>query len=131
MDGGVNHMEIATMKPLVLSAVLVVALAAPVSAGFPDAIEAYDQGDYENAFAEAMPVAKSGDPDAQYLLGHFYARGEGVQPSLVSAYLWYTLAAQQGDTFAASALDDLARRMSPKQVADAKALAQGWRPTTE
>ncbi len=119
------------MKTLVLATALVVALAAPASAGLPDAIEAYDLGDYAGAFAEAMPVAKSGDADAQYLVGHFYARGQGVRTSFVHAYFWYTLAARQGDEFAAGAVDDLARRMSPKQVAEAKALARGWTPTTD
>ncbi len=119
------------MKPLVLATVLVVALAAPASAGLPDAIEAYDQGDYASAFAEAMPVAQRGDADAQYLLGYLYARGEGVRTNLVHAYFWYTLAARQGDEIAAGALDDLARRMNPKQVAEAKALARGWTPAVD
>ena len=119
------------MKPLLLATVLVVALAAPASAGLPDAIEAYDRGDYASAFAEAMPVAQHGDADAQYLVGHFYARGQGVRTSLVHAYFWYTLAARQGDEYAAGARDDLARRMSPNQVAEAKALARGWVPAAD
>ena len=119
------------MKPLLLATILVVAFAVPASAGFPDAIEAYDQGDYASAFAEAMPVAKGGDADAQYLVGHFYARGQGVRTSFVHAYFWYTLAARQGDEFAAGAVDDLARRMSPNQVAEAKALARGWTPAAD
>jgi TPR repeat protein len=119
------------MKQLVFAAVFVVALSAPASAGLPDAIEAYDQGDYESAFAEAMPAARRGDADAQYLLGHLYARGEGTEPSLVRAYLWYTLAARQGDEYAAGALVELGRRMSREQVAEAEALASGWTPATD
>ncbi len=119
------------MKTLVLAPALVVALAAPASAGLPDAIEAYDQGDYASAFAAAMPVARRGDADAQYLVGHFYVRGQGVRTSLVHAYFWYTLAARQGDPFAAGALDDLARSMSPEQVTEAKALARVWTPAAD
>ncbi len=118
------------MKRIVLAAALAVAFAAPASAGFPAAVEAYDQGDYATAFAESKPVAEGGDADAQYLLGFLYARGEGVRRDIVRAYLWFTLAARQGDEIAAGAAAKLARRMRPDQVAEAKALVRAWTPAS-
>ncbi len=50
---------------------------------------------------------------------------------LVLAYLWYTLAARQGDEFAAAALAGLALSLSPEQIAAAEALARDWTPAAE
>lgn len=119
------------MRRFALAAAFAFACAAPAAADFPAAIEAYDQGDYESSFAEAKAVAERGDADAQYLLGYLYARGEGVPRDPVLSYLWYTLAARQGDAFAAAALAGLALVMSPEQIAAAEALACGWTPAAE
>ena len=114
------------MVRFVLAVLLVAALAAPASADFPAAVEAYDQGDYAIAFAETRPVAERGDADAQYMLGFLYARGEGVRRDLVRAYLWFSLAARQGDQIAADMVASLSRRMTPEQIARAKELARDW-----
>ena len=58
-------------------------------------------------------------------------RGEGVRRDLLLAYLWYTLAARQGDEFAAAALAGLALSLSPEQIAAAEALARDWTPAAE
>lgn len=42
------------------------------------AMDAYERGDYAAALREAGPLAKGGDPMAQYLLGHLYFNGHGV-----------------------------------------------------
>ena len=85
-------------------------------------------GDYGAAFAEAMADAARGVGDAQYLVGFLYSRGEGVAVDLVRAYLWFSLAAGQGDAFAMDALAGLARRMTAVQITEAEALARDWRP---
>ena len=117
------------MKRFVLAAVLGAVLAAPATADFPAAVEAYDQGDYVTAFEESRPPAERGDGEAQYMLGFLYARGEGVRRDLVRAYLWFTLAARQGDAIAADALAGLSARMSREQIAAAESLARAWKPT--
>lgn len=114
------------MVRALLVVLLAATLAAPASADFPAAVEAYDQGDYATAFAETRPVAEQGDPDAQYMLGFLYARGEGVRRDLVRAYLWFSLAARHGDPIAADMVVSLSRRMTPEQIAQAKALALEW-----
>ncbi len=117
------------MKRVVLAAALAFVAPAPAPADFPAPVEAYDQGDYAAAFAESKPVAERGDADAQYMLGFLYARGEGVRRDIVRAYVWFALAARQGDEIAADATAYLARRMRPDQVAEAKALVRAWMPT--
>ena len=48
----------------------------PARADFADAIQAYDGGDYDTAFAESLAAAKRGDADAQYLAGLLALRGQ-------------------------------------------------------
>ncbi len=116
------------MHRYVLAAALALSVARPAAAEFADAIEAYDQGDYATTFAELRPLAEAGDPNAQYMLGFLYERGEGVARDLTRAYAWYGLAARQGDAFAAQALAQLARRMSAAQIAEAEAYARAVAP---
>ncbi len=117
---------LAAMKYCALAVLLVAAQ--PAYAGFPAAIEAYDQGDYALSFGETEPLAERGDMDAQFMLGFLYARGEGVARDPVRAYLWYALAASQGDRFAADDLAALTRAMTAADRASAEALLRGWRP---
>ena len=118
------------MKHVVLVAAIAAAafVAAPARGDFPAAIAAYDGGEYATAFEEAMAVAAQGDKDAQYMVGFLYSRGEGVALDRVRAYLWFSLAADQGDRFAMDALAGLARRMTTARIAEAEALARDWRP---
>ncbi len=116
------------MHRYILAAVLALSVVHPAAADFADAIEAYDQGDYATTFAVTRPLAESGDPDAQYLLGYLYERGEGVARDLTRAYAWYGMAARQGDAFAAHALTELARRMSAAEIAEAEAFTRAIAP---
>ena len=111
------------------AAVLFGFAAAPAAADFPAAVAAYDGGDYAAAFAESVAEAGRGDADAQYLAGFLYLRGEGVRRDPVRAYMWFTLAARQGDAIAADALAGLAREMTADQIAEAEALARDWLPS--
>ena len=118
------------MKHVVHVAAIILAglTAAPARADYPAAIAAYDGGDYVAAFSESMADAARGDGDAQYLVGFLYFRGEGVAVDLVRAYLWFSLAADQGDRFAMDELAGLARRMTAAQISEAEALARDWEP---
>lgn len=114
-----------------MAAVLAGARAAPAAAGFAEAVEAYDQGDYATTFAESLPLARAGDADAQAMLGYLYARGEGIGRDPVAAYFWYALAARQGDPFAAEAAAALARTLTPAERASAEARLRAWSPSAE
>ena len=105
------YMQTVVIRRLSLAIAFWVGMAAVVRADFPAAVAAYDQGDYATTFAESQPLAERGDAEAQYMLGFLYARGEGVGRDLVHAFLWYSLAAWQGDKIAADALIELSRRI--------------------
>ena len=71
------------MKPFVAAVVLLVALAAVVSAQTPE--------------IDALRVrAWQGDPEAQFDLGYAYFVGEGVPQDEAEAAWWVRLAADQG-----------------------------------
>ncbi len=76
---------------------LVVLTAAPtaVQAGFPEGVAAFKVKDYKKAYAEWLPLAKSGDPRAQANLGLLYRRGYGVKKNFAKAAAWYERAAEQ------------------------------------
>ena len=57
---------------------------------------AYEKGDYATALREWKPLAKQGNADAQFNLGHVYRRGQGVPKNYKTAVKWYRLAAEQG-----------------------------------
>lgn len=77
-------------------------------------------------------AANQGEPFAQASLGILYGFGKGVTPDLVQALMWYDLAADHtsgGDQVSIVEMrDDLASRMTPQQVAEARRLAKEWKP---
>lgn len=64
-------------------------------------------------------AAEQGHPAAQNRLGVMYERGEGVSPDLIEAYKWYTLAAEQKNTFAVANRISLERQLSCEPIAAA------------
>ena len=67
-------------------------------------------------------AAKKGAVIAQLNLGEMYMLGIGVERDAVRAHLWLSLAAQGGNGWARETRDMLARRMSPTEIARARAL---------
>jgi len=77
------------------------ALAAPAAAGpLEDGITAYREKAYTKAAESWRPLAESGNPAAQYLLGSLYVEGNGVEQNDATAFLWFQRAANQGDAAA-------------------------------
>jgi hypothetical protein len=70
---------------------------------------------------EQVELANCGDATAQFYLAAMY--GNGIQ-----ALKWYTLAAEGGDEGAAVVRDELSKKLSPGQVAEARRQAQEWVP---
>ena len=87
-----------------------------------------DDGDYETALREFRPLAEQGHAEAQLNLGIMYSLGLGVPKDHVQAYVWYTLAAGQGDDLAEKFKDHLEKSMTLDQLAEAQRLAREWRP---
>ncbi len=85
----------------------------------------YDRGQgvpQDNALAMQWyrKAAEQGLPQAQVNLAIMYEEGQGVPVDNVQAYLWYALADSQGDGQAPQALQDVAKKMTVAQVADAE-----------
>ncbi len=89
---------------------LAVMNADPGRAGEPNYVEA------AKWFRKA---AELGVRDSQYNLGILYARGLGVEKDLRQSFLWFALAAQQGDTDAGKKRDEIAGQMDPAMLASA------------
>jgi len=100
----------------------------PARADYYDGLTAYQRQDFAAAFGELAPLADTGDPRSQKLLGLMYRDGQGVPQDFVRAHLWLNLAAAAGDSEAASARDELSQRMDRAQLAEAQRLAADWRP---
>jgi TPR repeat protein len=73
-------------------------------------------------------AAVQGEAKAQFYLGIQSAFGEGGPLDLVQAHMWYSLAAGNGNAHAPGYRDDLARQMTPAQIAEAHKRAREWRP---
>jgi Sel1 repeat len=94
-------------------------------------------------FSEAMKwyrkAAEQGDGPAQGMLGIIYGNGlgpiGGVQPDVIQAYMWLTLAASNlaGTERDATiqARDRLLAGMSKAEVGKAQQLAREWKPPTD
>ena len=97
------------------------------AADFGSAMMQYQQRNYVAAYKEFNLLANQGDADAQFVLGDMYSKGQGTKQDYVQAHKWYSLAAQNGAQGAAQARDDLAKRMTKKEITDAERLAREWR----
>ena len=81
-------------------------------ADVPDALRAYQRGDFEAAAAELMPFAEKGDPRAQFAIGRMCFYGQVLAQDARAAAAWYRRAAEQG--------------YAPAQLAYGIALDGGW-----
>ena len=87
--------------------------------------------DYPRNTAQAAvwygKAAELGSVVAQNAFGQLCENGYGLKASYVAAYKWYSLAAEGGSEPAKINMATLADRMTPEQIADAKAQAQEWK----
>ncbi len=72
-------------------------------------------------------AAQQGDAGAQNNLALMYFNGRGVPKDYVQARMWANLAAAQGNEQARKAVDLLAEKMTPAQLAEAERLAREWK----
>jgi uncharacterized protein len=119
-----------TFKPVFAAILVMFSLAAPVAAGpLEDGYSAYTRGDFATAMRLMRPLADQGHVTAQTVVGLMYYFN--YSGDYVSAYMWFTLAAAQGNAFAEMFLKDTADKMTREQVAQAEKLAREWKPTTQ
>ncbi|MDB2407546.1 sel1 repeat family protein [Jannaschia sp.] len=149
------------MKHLALTLAL---LATPATADIEEARDLMEANRFEEAREALWPAARSGNADAEELIGVMYALGLGVArdemrafdwylrsamkghpgaqsgvgwyyevgtglpaPDLVRAYMWYALSAIGGDPDAAISQEEVVKKMTPEQIAQAHAMIADYR----
>ena len=86
------------------------------------------RGDYAGALEILRPLAQGGNSRAQIRLAEMYAMGFGVKQDSIQSYIWYSLAARDGNTAAAAGRDRMAARLQPAQIKQADKVVEGMRP---
>jgi localization factor PodJL len=86
--------------------------------------------DYAGAAQWFRKAAEYGVRDSQYNVAILLARGLGVQQNLSLSYVWFAIAATQGDDDAGKKRDDVGARLNPADLAAANAMAAAFHPKT-
>ena len=73
-----------------VSLILFFASASVYADDFHDGLDAYNKKDYKTAYKLWLPLAKSGDAEAQYKVGNMYAFAHGVSFDLKVSFEWHT-----------------------------------------
>jgi len=73
-------------------------------------------------------AADRGIVDSQFNLGVLYGEGTGVDRDLVQSYVWYSLAAAQGDSIAGQRAERVSLDLSKKQQAQADSRLKAFTP---
>jgi TPR repeat protein len=84
--------------------------------------------DYLEAVKWFRRAADQDDPVAELRLGMMYLKNQGVPQDFVQAHKWFNLSAVQGVQDAVTNRDEVARRMTAAQIAEAQRLAREWKP---
>lgn len=84
--------------------------------------------DFSQAAQWYWKAAEQGNPAAQYQLGTMYHLGKGVSQNYVMAYMWLDLAASRGNPNAREIRRVVAAKMDPADIAEAKRMAEEWKP---
>lgn len=85
-------------------ALVLLALAAPAHADIRAARDAMEAGRFEEAYAALLPAARSGNADAEELIGVMYAMGLHVERDDARAFDWYLRASLKGHPGAQSGI---------------------------
>ncbi len=71
-------------------------------------------------------AAEQGEGDAQTYLGYIYGTGEGVPKDLITAYVWYSLGALNGNLNATGTVEFIGEELSPDEIAEVERLTETW-----
>ena len=86
------------MKNILYTIILCFLFSSSVFADLETAMNAYTEGNYEQAFKELKPLAEQGDARAQATLGDMYFWAKGVTQDYKEAKKWNRLAAENGSS---------------------------------
>jgi TPR repeat protein len=68
----------------------------PQNSNLKEGLTAFEAKEYARAIAILKPLADTGDPETQCLMGNMYHLGLGVAHDLLEAVEWYKKSAEQG-----------------------------------
>jgi len=86
------------------------------------------QRDDRRAFDWYLRASLKGHPGAQSGIGWYYEVGRGLPaPDLVRAYTWYVLSAIGGDPDAAISQEEVVKKMTDEDIAEAHKLIDDYR----
>ena len=88
---------------------------------------AFNGGNYARAYQEFKQSADGGNSLAQFMMGRLYAEGRGVVEDNIAAYMWYDLAAGNGNNRAIAARDSIAAQLDAAELEHAQDQAAQWR----
>jgi hypothetical protein len=74
-------------------------------------------------FDATKSSAEQGNASAQFNLGYMYANGEGVPENYLTAYVWLSVSAAQGDQYAKDNIDIVKNKLTTDQLAQGQTLA--------
>ncbi len=98
--------------------------------GLEKARDAYNSGNYSEAFQLFHELAEQGCDDAQFQLVHMYYEGLGVEKDNVQAYKWLGILYKRGlkdkDIVESYFLKLLKSSMTDEQFEEAERLALEW-----
>jgi localization factor PodJL len=86
--------------------------------------------DYAAALEWFRKAAEYGVRDSQFNLGVLYGRGLGGPQDLAQSWMWFSIAARQGDADAARKRDEVANRMDGAAMASAQKLLDAFKAKT-
>ena len=93
---------------------------------FFSGIEAYRDRNYELAISFFTQAAKSGDGEAQFLLGKLYSEGLGVNIDNIKSLMWFTIAGRNNIIVAERYGSRLKIKMSEIDIETAINQANDW-----
>ena len=88
-------------------------------------------GDLAAATRMLTPLATAGIPRAQALLGRVKEAGRDQQRNAFEAYVWYSMAARNGEPGAQALRDRIAGTLQPAEIRQADQLIERWKPHHE
>ncbi len=92
------------LRPILIPMMFLSLTAGPAAAELEKARDLMDAKAYEEAMAELLPAARSGNAEAEELIGVMYALGLGVERDDVRAFEWYLRASLKGHAGAQSGI---------------------------
>jgi TPR repeat protein len=90
-----------------------------------EGLSAFESEDYLRAFHILMPIAESGNAEAQCMIANIYHLGLGLEQDISAAVKWYKKSAEQGYGVASNNLAGILRAGTHGGEPDAAA-AKYW-----